>query len=265
MFLRGAQRRRGGSIPFIEQIKGVHGCAINFLGVGQNALLRLQALVFTGLQFGVFDLAFLEGPEIEQTEAILLVALQFFDAIGNVLPPGKRLGDRFKRRSGKSVEQTEPGGSIEGEQGFILRVDGREVRSKLAQHRNRCRLIVDEDASLAAAGNLAPQDDGLIFPVDAVGLQYLGHGFPGAGLDFEYGGDHGLVGSGANDFAGSFFAEKESQSIDEDRFTRAGFAGQQVKPSRELYRQIVNDCVVFEPQFDQHKPSWKEEVVRRIA
>ena len=47
--------------------------------------------------------------------------------------------------------------------------------------------------------------------------------------------------------------EKESQGINEDGFSRAGFACQQVQPGRELYRQVIYDRVVLEPQFDEHR------------
>ncbi len=57
---------------------------------------------------------------------------------------------------------------------FVLRVDSREIRGELAQHGYRGRLIVDEDAALAARRNLATQDDGFVIfvvGVDAVGFE----------------------------------------------------------------------------------------------
>ena len=163
MFLRRTQRRRGRSVAFVKQIEGVHGRAIDFLRVGQNAFLSFQALVFAGLQLGVFNLALLEGPQIEQTQAILLSVFQFVDAVSSLLPEGKCLGRGFELCTGESIEQIEPRRSIERKHRFVLRMNGREIWRELAQHGNRGRLIVDEDASLAAGRNFAPQDDGFVF------------------------------------------------------------------------------------------------------
>ena len=43
-----------------------------------------------------------------------------------------------------------------------------QVRSELFQNRYRCRLIVDEDASLATGRDLAAQDNLSVFGIDAV-------------------------------------------------------------------------------------------------
>ncbi len=72
-------------------------------------------------------------------------------------------------------------------------------------------------------------------------------------FDFEDGGNRGLVGTGANHVHGSFVPQQKGQGINEDGFSGAGFAGQQVQARRELDRQVVYDRVVFEPQFDEHR------------
>ena len=62
----------------------------------------------------------------------------------------------------------------------------------------------------------------------------------------------GLVGAGADHVRGSFFAEQQGERVDEDGFAGAGFAGQEIQPGGELYRQVVDDRVIFKSQFDEH-------------
>ena len=68
---------------------------MDFFRVGQHALLGFEALVFSRLQLGVFNFARLECPQIEQTQAVLLVALEFLDAILDALPFGECFCRRF--------------------------------------------------------------------------------------------------------------------------------------------------------------------------
>ena len=74
-----------------------------------------------------------------------------------------------------------------------------------------------------------------------------------AAFDFKDSGNRGLVGSGANHVGRGLVAQQKRQRINEDGFSGAGFAGQQVQAGRELYRQVVYDRVVFQPQFDEHR------------
>ena len=166
----------------------------------------------------------------------------------------------------KVIEQAQPRGCIEGQQRFVLGVNGGEVRRQLAQDRDGCRLVIDENPSLAASGNLAPQDDGFVFLINPVIFENLSDRFFRSAFDFKDSGDRGLVGSGTNHVGGGFVAQQERQRIDEDGFSRAGFAGQQVQAGRELYRQVIYDRVVFQPQFDEHRrPGKKIEIAKLSA
>ncbi len=89
--------------------------------------------------------------------------------------------------AGEGIQQRQTRSRIERQHRFVLRVDHGQVRRKLLQHRNRCRLVVDEDASLAAGGNLAPQDELRLFGVEAVGFEHRVDGF---GVGLEDRGDH---------------------------------------------------------------------------
>ena len=72
---------------------------------------------------------------------------------------------------------------------------------------------------------------------------------------FEDGGDHGALGPGADDVGGSFVAEKKSEGVDQNGFAGSSFAGEQVEAGGELHGHVVDDGVVFEPQFSEHGPS----------
>src|SRR5262249_26863058 len=89
MLLRRAQTRRCGRIALVQQVKCVHGRAVDAFGVGQDALFRFKPLVFARLQTRLLDLATLKGPKIEQTDAILFIALQIRDTAANFLPGGE--------------------------------------------------------------------------------------------------------------------------------------------------------------------------------
>ena len=149
-------------------------------------------------------------------------------------------------------------------------MNGGEIRSQLAQDGNGGRLVIDEHPSLAAGRNLAAQDDRFVFLVDAVVFEDLSDCLFRPTFNFKDSGNRGLVRSGANHVGGGLVPEQKRQGINEDGFSRAGFAGQQVQAGRELYRQVVYDRVVLEPQFDEHRrpgtQTWNmNEVERRIA
>ena len=76
----------------------------------------------------------------------------------NLLPARECGGHVLQLDSGISVEQFLPRRGIEVYDGFILRVDHRQVRRNLFQHCHGRGLIIDEDPSLAARSNLAPQE-----------------------------------------------------------------------------------------------------------
>ena len=137
-------------------------------------------------------------------------------------------------------------------------MDRGQTRRKLAQHAYRGWLIVDEDAALASRRDLAPQNDGFVFVVgiDAVGFENSGNDLFRPLIDFKDRRYHGPIRTGTNHVSGSLLAEKKRERINQNGFTGSGFAGQQIQASRKLYRQIVDDRVIFKPQFGEHELSW---------
>ena len=124
-----------------------------------------------------------------------------------------------------------------------------EMWRKCAQYGNRRRLIVDEHAAFATGGYLAPQDELRFARVDAVRLQHFVERFR---LDFKHRRDDGLFRAVAHRVRRGFVAQQQCECIDQNGFSSAGFAGQEVEPGGELHGDVVDDRVVFYPQFQQH-------------
>ncbi len=114
------------------------------------------------------------------------------------------------------------------------------------------RLIIDEDAALAAGCDLAAQDDLAVLGVDSV---FFEHAVDRRRANLENRRDRGLLGAVADGVAGGFIAQQQGQRVDEDGFSGAGFAGQQVEAGSKLHGDVVDDRVVFDPQFQQHVSS----------
>ena len=98
-FCAARKRRRGGGVALIQQIEGVDGSAVNLLGIGQDALLRFQFLVFSRTfsrpQMRLFDFTCLKVPQVQQAHAILLILFELSDAAANMLPMCERRGNIF--------------------------------------------------------------------------------------------------------------------------------------------------------------------------
>ncbi len=135
------------------------------------------------------------------------------------------------------------------------------MRRKLPEHSDCRRLVVHEDAAFAASCDLAPQDELLFCAIDAVGFQQRSDGLR---LGVEDRRHHSLVSAMSNRVGGSFIAQQESQRVNQDGFAGPSFAGEQVKAGGELDGNVVNDRVVFDPQFQQHVSSLAE-VKRSVA
>ena len=60
-----------------------------------------------------------------------------------------------------------------------MRVDGGQFGSKLFQHGDGGRLIVDEHPALATGGNLAAQNELLSAAINSIGLEQAGSRFAG--------------------------------------------------------------------------------------
>ena len=179
----------------------------------------------------------------------MLVALQIGDAMPHLPPAFECSPQRRVIAAGKAVEQRQSRSRIERQHRFVLRMNYRQVRSKLFEHRHRCRLIVDEDAAFAACRDFAPQNDLLVFAIDPVGFE---HRRNRRRIGIKHSRDGRSFRSVPDRIAGCFIAQQQRQCVDENGFARAGFAGQQIQTSAKFHGDVVDDRVVFDPQFEQH-------------
>src|SRR5208337_4524164 len=107
----------------------------------------------------------------------------------------------------------------------------------------------DEHAPLAAGSYLSPQDDLLVISVNAVFFQHCIERFR---VDLEHRRHRRLLGAVSHRIRRGFVAQQQRQRIYEYGFSGAGFAGQEIETGGELHGDVVNDRVVFNPQFQQH-------------
>jgi hypothetical protein len=76
MLLRRTQLDEVEALPSYSKIEGIDGRAVNFFGVGQNALLGFQPLILLrSPQVAPLQSRALEIPQVQQPHAILLILL----------------------------------------------------------------------------------------------------------------------------------------------------------------------------------------------
>ena len=182
----------------------------------------------------------------------MLVALQVGDAMPHLVPGIERSRHRSAVNMGEGIEQRQARAGIEGQHRLVLGMDNGQMLRELFEHSNGRRLIVDEDTALAARSDLAAKDELSVFGVEAVGFQQHRDGLR---LRFEDRRDDGLVGTVPNCVGGSLVAQQQGERVNKDGFSGASFAGQQVEAGSKLHGNVVNDRVVFDPQFQQHVSS----------
>ena len=157
-------------------------------------------------------------------------------------------GRMLRLNAGETVQQAALLRLVKGAQGLRLRVDEGEFGRKLAQNADGRWLVVDEDSALPAGGDFAAQQNLRALHVDPVLFQ---DGFGTRG-GLEDAGDDGFFCTVADHVAGRALAHKQRQRIDQDRFAGSGFAGQEVESRSERGNGMVDDCVVFCAQLQQH-------------
>ena len=64
---------------------------------------------------------------------------------------------------------------------------------------------------------------------------------------------HRPLRSRADHVGGRLFAQQQSQRVNQNGLARSGLASQKIQTSRELDHDIVDDGVIFQSKFGQHK------------
>ena len=135
--------------------------------------------------------------------------------------PRHRGGVAFDAAIG--VEQSAMGRGVDEGALVVLAVDFHQRRAKRAQHLDADRLVVDESAG-AAVGELHAAHDQLVFAAEIVLGQQAARRMIFAEIES---GDHlALLGALAHHRGVAARAERQRESIEQDRFAGAGLARQ---------------------------------------
>jgi len=141
-------------------------------------------------------------------------------------------------------------GDLEQKLMFMLAMQINEQVAQLSQNRQRHRGIVDEAAALAGGMHLAAHQQALALFIDLLPAQ-KGRGGRNGG-DEKLALDHRLVRSAADHLSAEAVAQQGGQSADEDRFARAGLAGDDVQPRREANLEFIDEEIVFGVEKSEH-------------
>ena len=115
MLLCGLEGGFSGGVVFVEDVGDGGGGGLKFFSVEEDALLGFEGFVFAGFRGGGVDFASLEGPEVGEAEAVLLVMLDRGEAFADVVPAGESFGDGFACRVGiEAAEAIEEGALLAG-------------------------------------------------------------------------------------------------------------------------------------------------------
>ena len=123
------------------------------------------------------------------------------------------------------------------------------MRSQLFENRHGCRLIIYENSPFAACRDFPPQNDLLVFAIDPVGFE---HRRDCRRIGIKHRRDGRSLRSVADCIAGGFVAQQQGQCVDENGFSSASFAGQKIQTTGEFHGDVVDDRVIFDPQFQEH-------------
>ena len=147
------------------------------------------------------------------------------------------------------IEQTALDRRIEQRLLLVLTVDLDQKPGQLAQQSGADGLIVDERAR-APVGADQPPEHQRVLDGEAVGIEARRH-VPIGGQG-EYRGHRALRRAAADQRALGAAAERQAQSIQEDRLARAGLAGQHAQAALELEIEALDQDDVTDRETDQH-------------
>ena len=123
-----------------------------------------------------------------------------------------------------------------------------QLRRELPQGPDRRRLIVDKYAPLAVGTHLTSQQHLVAVEVEPIGLQ---HSF-GSGRGLEDAAQQRLFRPVPHQIAGCLAPQQHDQRVDQNRFPRARFAGEQIQSRPKLCDRSIDHREVFRSQFQQH-------------
>ena len=159
----------------------------------------------------------------------------------------RRLGQRPQPAIG--VDQRTVGRGIQQRAFVVLAVNLDQIARERAQGLGADALIVDESAGAAVRELHAPEDQ-FALPGDRLRLQSLQRGMAGGQL--EHRGDLALSLPVPDQGAVAARAQRERQCVEQDRFARAGLAGQDRQPAGEFEIQLIDQHDVADRKPGEH-------------
>ena len=153
---------------------------------------------------------------------------------------------------GEGVEQRAVRRRVEQAALLALALDLDQAVAELAQQADARRLIVDKGAAAAVGAQQAAQHDRP--PARSARHPGLAQDRGGrmVALDGELGGDRGLLGAGPHQRGIGAPAERQPQRIQQDRFARAGLAGQHAQPRPKGEVEPVDQHDIANGEPEQH-------------
>ncbi len=164
-----------------------------------------------------------------------------------------------RRERAEPVQRGAVAGFVEHAAARELAFDFDQRRADVAQRRRADRLVVDEGAAAAFGVDGAAQDQpvALFRSVEAVFVHDRESRVIVA--DREFGGDGGAVGGfvavATDQRRIGARAQREAQRVQQDRFTRAGLAGQYAQPGGKCQLQPIDKDDVPDGERDEHPRS----------
>ena len=209
---------------------------------GLLAILRRERLQFVGsmAQIVRFALGALHAGAVLLKRAVGRAAR---------LPQLLQRRDIFLQ-AGKGIEQAPMRGGIDQRALVMLAVNLDQRAADRFQRLHRDRLVVDEGAG-AAIGELHAAQDHFTGVVEAVVGEDRGRRMPLRHI--EHGDDLALLRAVAHQAGVAAAAERQRKGIEQDRFARAGFAGQYRQPFGEFDIEPLDQDDVADRQTRQHK------------
>ena len=146
----------------------------------------------------------------------------------------------------KFVDQGELAGIIEEGLLLMLAMDVEKQRRQLTQCRNGAGLVIDVDAIPFVGRDLAADNDVAAFRIQSKSIEV------GADVGFKNGFDDGAAFAGADHLAESFRTGKQSERVNDDGFSCAGLAGQEIETFFEVKLELIDQSKISNAKKPQH-------------
>ena len=153
---------------------------------------------------------------------------------------------------GEAIQQSQVAADCQKGEVLGLPVDIDEQRAQLAHQRQAYRPPVHPPGGAPLQADLAAEGERAGIILQLLALEDLEHGCGKGGGELEGGFDAGAGGAAADAGGIRLAADDRLDGIQDDRFARAGLAGEDVQAGVEPQLELLDDGEVLDPQALQH-------------